>query len=242
MEGSYKKSYTVTTNMLDCRDTLKLSSVFDLAQEIAGDHANILGCGYNDMFVDNKIWVVARHFVEFNQEVINPTLIDVLTYPCRPRIIEFPREYVFSKDEEVFAHAISSWMVFNTKTNAVDTCDAFKNLAFHEPYFTKRVKKLEQKDVKNLTFFKDIKVTYSMLDHNGHMNNTHYFDFYLDAFKPKKIVKTAQIEYISQAFLDETLKIYTYSDSESDELYGYRDGTIIFYLRVTYFEESKDEN
>ena len=92
----YKKRYTITTNMLDANDNLRLSGIFDISQRIAGEHAEIIGCGFNKMIEQNLIWVVTRHYIEFSRPVKDSDNIDVLTYPLKPRIIEFCRENEFS--------------------------------------------------------------------------------------------------------------------------------------------------
>ena len=74
-----------------------------------------------------------------------------------------------------------------------------------------------------------------MLDHNKHMNNTHYFDFFLDAFAPEKPIQIAQIEYLNQAYLGNIIELFKYNDGEFDELYGFIGENPIFHLRVKYF-------
>ena len=58
-----------------------------------------------------------------------------------------------------------------------------------------------------------------MIDHNKHMNNTHYFDFFLDIFGDEKIVESAQIEYIKQVYLGDNIDLYKHNDENYDEIY-----------------------
>lgn len=231
----YKKRYTITTNMLDANDNLRLAGIFDISQRIAGEHAEIIGCGFNKMIEQNLIWVVTKHYIEFSRPVKDSDNIDVLTYPLKPRIIEFCRENEFSINDEVVAHSTSSWMVYNIKTNSIDRCSAFENLEFHEQFFKERVKRLPHLKKDALEFYKNVEVTYSMIDHNKHMNNTHYFDFFLDAFAPEKPIQIAQIEYLNQAYLGNIIELFKYKDGEFDELYGFIGENPIFHLRVKYF-------
>ena len=237
MISEFKKTYTITTNLLDSNDNLKLSGFFDVVQSIAGEHASVIGCGYYDMISQDKIWVIARHYVKFLKPIRDPGKIDVLTYPLRPRIIDYGRENEFSVNGEVFAHSISSWMVYNIKKDAIDKCNELDNLEYHEPYFKERIKKLSRLNKSELDFVKTVTVLHSMIDHNKHMNNTHYFDFFLDIFGDEKVVESAQIEYIKQVYLGDNIDLYKHNDENYDELYGYIGENLIFQLRISYFKE-----
>ena len=48
------KEFTITTNLRDCYDNLKISSILDLTQEIASLHADILHVGFivSTTFID----------------------------------------------------------------------------------------------------------------------------------------------------------------------------------------------
>ena len=72
-----------------------------------------------------------------------------------------------------------------------------------------------------------------MLDHNGHLNNTRYLDFYLDVFKPEKSPKILQVEYTKQSFLGDKLKLFEYENEDKKYLYGYKDDELRFYLECT---------
>ena len=71
METKYKKIYQITTNMMDCHDCLKMSTLLDIAQEVAGDHADELGCGFEVMIKQNLIWVIVRNYVEILKKPVN---------------------------------------------------------------------------------------------------------------------------------------------------------------------------
>ena len=121
------------------------------------------------------------------------------------------------------------------KESTPTTITAFENLEFHEQFFKERVKRLPHLKKDALEFYKNVEVTYSMIDHNKHMNNTHYFDFFLDAFAPEKPIQIAQIEYLNQAYLGNIIELFKYKDGEFDELYGFIGENPIFHLRVKYF-------
>ena len=237
MQKTYRKTYQITTNMLDCHDCLKMSTLLDVAQEVAGDHAEELGCGFETMIKQDLIWVIVRNYVEIIKKPINFKEIEVVTYPLKPRFVEFNRETEFYHDGELFAVSRSTWMVINIKDFSVKAPDFFKDFDDDLGYFKRRIRKLPVVDKSQLQKVKEVDVLYSMLDHNGHMNNTKYVDFYLDIFRPEFSVKTLQIEYIKQSFLDDKLSLYIKENEGKRYLSGYKDDELKFYMECEEFKE-----
>ena len=237
MQKTYRKTYQITTNMLDCHDCLKMSTLLDVAQEVAGDHAEELGCGFETMIKQDLIWVIVRNYVEIIKKPINFKEIEVVTYPLKPRFVEFNRETEFYHDGELFAVSRSTWMVINIKDFSVKAPDFFKGFDDDLGYFKRRIRKLPVVDKSQLQKVKEVDVLYSMLDHNGHMNNTKYVDFYLDIFRPEFSVKTLQIEYIKQSFLDDKLSLYIKENEGKRYLSGYKDDELKFYMECEEFKE-----
>lgn len=237
MQKTYRKTYQITTNMLDCHDCLKMSTLLDVAQEVAGDHAEELGCGFETMIKQDLIWVIVRNYVEIIKKPINFKEIEVVTYPLKPRFVEFNRETEFYHDGELFAVSRSTWMVINIKDFSVKAPDFFKDFDDDLGYFKRRIRKLPVIEKSQLQKVKEVDVLYSMLDHNGHMNNTKYVDFYLDIFRPEFSVKTLQIEYIKQSFLDDKLSLYIKENEGKRYLSGYKDDELKFYMECEEFKE-----
>ncbi len=237
MQKTYRKTYQITTNMLDCHDCLKMSTLLDVAQEVAGDHAEELGCGFETMIKQDLIWVIVRNYVEIIKKPINFKEIEVVTYPLKPRFVEFNRETEFYHDGELFAVSRSTWMVINIKDFSVKAPDFFKGFDDDLGYFKRRIRKLPVIEKSQLQKVKEVDVLYSMLDHNGHMNNTKYVDFYLDIFRPEFSVKTLQIEYIKQSFLDDKLSLYIKENEGKRYLSGYKDDELKFYMECEEFKE-----
>lgn len=237
MQKTYRKTYQITTNMLDCHDCLKMSTLLDVAQEVAGDHADELGCGFETMIKQDLIWVIVRNYVEIIKKPINFKEIEVVTYPLKPRFVEFNRETEFYHNGELFAVSRSTWMVINIKDFSVKAPDFFKDFDDDLGYFKRRIRKLPVVDKSQLQKVKEAEVLYSMLDHNGHMNNTKYVDFYLDIFRPEFSVKTLQIEYIKQSFLDDKLSLYIRENEGKRYLSGYKDDELKFYMECEEFKE-----
>ena len=44
----YKRQFNLRINDFDCHDNILMSTVLDLFQGVAGDHANLLGIGFEE--------------------------------------------------------------------------------------------------------------------------------------------------------------------------------------------------
>ena len=243
MNEKYKRTFTLTNNLFDTTDMLKLSSVLDLSQEISGNHADVLGCGFNEFIAKKYIWVITRNYIEFLKPIQYMKSITLETYPTKQRFVEYPREVKFYDEKgELLCVSKSIWMVLNLNDFAVETPALFDGLDLDsiEPYFEGRVRKLPIESREKLNFLKEVEVTYSMLDHNGHMNNTHYLDWFLDIYKTQNI-QTVQVEYVKQSFLGDKLWLYGLKNGNLISLYGYRQDELRFYMQVR-IEDLVNEN
>lgn len=243
MSVVFEKTYSLTTNQFDKNDVMKCSALLDIAQDIAARHADKLHIGFSDLMKENLIWVVVRNKLTIKKPIKNIDEIKVRTEPFKARFVEYYRETKFFVGDEEVANLISVWMMVDIKSFSLGNSEIYKNIKDLQAFSGERVKKLPTVSNENLLFNQDRKVTYTMLDHNGHMNNTHYLDLFDDIFRPEKIVKEVQIEYLKQSFIDDVLSLYTYKNEDGNFLYGYKENELRFYLKVNFIDEGEqDEN
>lgn len=231
-----EKTFTITNNYLDRYDHLKPSAILDLCQEIASNNADLLHVGFDDVYSKGIIWVVVRNYVEILKPYVNPKEVKIKTDIAQTRAFQCPRDYVLYVGDEEIIRARSIWMMYDLKTQKVVDPIIFDTLKTNEEGLYKRIKKLDHFEKSELEFIKEIDVPFTYLDHNGHMNNTHYLDLFLDVYEPKKeeIIKSFQVEYVEQCFLDEKLSLYKKEIDGSYYLYGYSGDHLKFYLKVDF--------
>ncbi len=234
MQENYKKTFTITNNQLDKNDHLTLGAILDLIQEVSGNHADTLNCGFDDLIKRKLIWVVVRHHIEFKRNLHVGKFVEMETYPLKRRFVEYPREVKMYDNGQLFLVCNTTWVVvdldnFNFKSDTLYNEDVAR-----DSYFEKRFSKLPRKSKDELEFVKTAKVEYSMLDHNGHMNNSRYLSWYLDVFREERDPKNFQIEYLKQCFLDESIDLFVYNEKDSKELYGFNGDELKFYCRAEY--------
>ena len=234
LDFKYSKNFTITNNLLDCHDYLKMSSILDVSQEIAGRHADLLSVGFNDFIKKDLIWIVVRNKFEILKDVNQIKELDIETGLIRPRMFEFPRDYSFKNNGEEIIRGRSVWMIYNIKEKRPVIPNDIDVLYSDDLGFYQRVRKLNTLNKDLLKFEKEYIVQFSSLDHNGHMNNTHYTDFYYDIYKPSsnEIIESFQVEYLLQCYLGDAIDIFSYSFDNKRYIYGYKNDKLAFYLEV----------
>lgn len=227
--------FTITTNFRDCYDYLKMSSILDFAQEIATHHANILHVGFDDFILKNLIWVIVRNKFEITGDISNLSKVKIKTYPLKNNLMEYPRDYeIYNENDELIIKGRSIWMIYSL----IDKTVATPHLEIYDEgrkgVFDFRLKRLPKPTRKEEDYVKDIIVKQSLLDHNMHLNNSHCADLFIDLFNPDKDlkIKSFQIEYTSQCFLNDLLSLYKYRIDNKYYIYAYKDDTLKFYFEV----------
>lgn len=230
-----KEEFSITTNLRDCYDDLKMSSILDLTQEIATHHANILHVGFDDFISKNLIWVIVRNKFEVVNDTHSLNKVKIKTYPLKNNLVEYPRDYeIYNENDELIIKGRSIWMIYDLKTKKVATPHLDIYDEGREGVFINRLKRLAKPIKKDEEFVKDIIITQSLLDHNMHLNNSHCADLFIDLFNPKEDLKIVsfQIEYASQCFLNDLLSLYKYKIDNKYYIYAYKDDVLKFYFEV----------
>jgi acyl-ACP thioesterase len=175
---------------------IKIVSLMHHLQEVAAGHAEELGLGFDRLNQINGYWVLSNLRIEiarlpkWNEEVT------IKTWPSGYTRTVATREFV-GKDQsgcELF-RAGSEWMVMNKETNRL------KNLEPHSGYSEAG----------------RVYVPYSSIDLNGHVNNTEYVRWGIDAlrraFKFKGNIRSVQATYLSEVFEGDELDLSVSSDA-----------------------------
>lgn len=182
---NYQRSFTVAVSDADCKGRLKPSAILQYLQDVATDHAEILGVGFGAMFAKNMIWVQTSVQVEILKYPKIGQQITVSTFPFKPGLVECERDYyVFDAEGNEILRAASFWCVLDSETRKIQRSKSYFNFADElyrpDPAFSAPNKKVQLPSEMDVVY--DSAVRYSQLDRNGHVNNARYGDFALDSF------------------------------------------------------------
>ena len=202
--------YTLRTNDFDCRRKLMPSAVLDLFQNAAGRHAYELGVGFDAMLQKDVLWVIVR--VRF-QILRTPPLysrVKITTWPLPPTRASCRRDYVIEDEggqtvvkgtsEWVFMHSTERKLLPATDIYPLDEfCDT---LALED-----KTSKLRDFEPEGQPF--DLTAGFCDLDMNGHVNNTKYANFVLDAvpLREDEEIEFFQLDYRKEVRAGEKLSL-----------------------------------
>ena len=234
MYAIFEKEFSITDNMCSANQYLKPSGVLDILQSIAGEHANMLHIGYDDIIKNNLAFVLARVKFDVIKPIKRYKRIKVLTWPCAVGRIEMKRDYEFYDIEtnELLLKASSIWILIDITNRRIcrsSSVDYPTNIFPKENY--NEFDKLKFDDNFIGEEYEYV-VRYADLDLNNHMNNTKYTDtIVLD-----KICSFCQIDYIHEVKLNDVLNIKTALSDDSLIVIGRNNNQNSFKACFKFFE------
>lgn len=216
MEAIFEKKYTVQVSETDFRQELKLSSLFVYLQDMATEHANLLGVGRDVLQPKyGVIWVLTRARVDIVRYPRYKEEISIETWPEQPDKIEFNRNFlIYDRGKNVIGRAVTQWVVIDFKTRRLRRSSIVEE-KFPE---TERERAIDCtfdkiKPTGQLILNYEKTVGYSDIDINEHLNNAKYIDYIMDCFSledhKKHFVKSIDVNYMHESLPGEKIKIYT---------------------------------
>ena len=211
-------SVTLRTSDLDCFDRVKPHAYLEFFQDIAGEHADILGVGYNESKKINVGWVLMKSKLEIFKNPIPYDTLLLQTWPSNLTKVDFTRDYrLLDKEGEIISQGTSQWCIVDINNHRILRTSTinFPTDVHEEPLYTARLEKLSEYDYSNQEVKFSHTIRNSDLDHYGHTNNARYAVMLFDALPNsiEKNVHTLEINYIAEAKLNETIDIY-YTEEE----------------------------
>ena len=178
---------TIQVNTFDCdiNHRWKPAAFFQHLTEAAGNHATLLGCGFQDMLAQNLHWVHSRMKIKFFGF---PTGGDQITIRTWPKTIQQKLFYI--RDFEVLdangvllAAATSAWLVIDATTRRMVMP---QSLNFNLPSLPEKIGLDEALAKLPLSHNGEERLRvlagYSAVDILGHVNNSRYVEWVCDAF------------------------------------------------------------
>ena len=172
----YTLPYRLRSRDVNLFQRLRPSQLFELLQEAATDHSELLGCGVHEIRPRGLMWVLARQNAEIARMPSYGEDIVVETWPGRTVHSLYPRFYrLLDAAGEPIIQSSAIWMLadLNERTLVPSSRSGI------EYAFEKRGLEIALPSPPR-SFYTDraqsFTVPFSYVDMNGHMNNTRYFD------------------------------------------------------------------
>ena len=224
----------------DCK--LKLKSVFDLFQDAAAEHADILGCGMENMLEHKTLWVLSRQKVIINRLPGVGENITVETYPCGMERLFAVREYrIYDEAENLIIYGTAAWLILDMDTIRPKrlTPELLALVPDNSalPVSFRSLEKLSPAN-ENDYFCHTCTVRASDIDMNRHLNNANYAAMIQDAVhtenKHASDITGIEINYLHSGQNGDEIKVYLRKNEDNSmQIGGYCCSKPAFSARVT---------
>lgn len=224
-----KKELSLPPSCTDAHAELKIASLANMIQDIAGEHAENMGVGFHDMNAkSNAFWIITRTKIHVLRPAKLYEKVVLETWPSKPSGLVCIRNYrMTSSDGELLATAKNEWAIIDALTHKLrrlsSTCypvnGTYSNeTAIDEP-FTRAYEPCMNDD-----YVYSHHIRYSDTDHVRHTNNVSYIRILLDAlpsdFFEKNIITDFEIKHVHESKEGDNLAIYAKPTADGYTLYG----------------------
>ena len=203
MEPIYRLNFEITDLHVDRYGRTKPSMLLYFVQEAAGQHCSLLAVDHETLSHKHLFWAVTRNRVQVTRLPKLHETITVETWPMPTTRVAYPRSVVAydAGGEELF-RSISLWVLMDSRTRAmvlpgksgitVDGTLTGTELAVPHAIAARAMENTATRTV-----------GYTLLDRNGHMNNTRYMDWVEDllpsAFHEDHPLQEFTVCYLNEA-------------------------------------------
>ena len=179
----YTEDFTLSTLICDEDDRLTLWGLARLFQDVAGDHSDSLGVGFEGLKLLHKAWVLTHVYYNILRFPAAGERLTLKTWPKQDNGLIAPRDYqLIDAKGELCASSASNWVVLDMDTRRVcrlgEIIKPFSMEDFHSTKY-KKLEKIHMPD--DMEQLKTIDIPYSSLDHTRHVNNAEYMKWICDA-------------------------------------------------------------
>jgi acyl-ACP thioesterase len=151
-------------------------------QDIAWEHAGILGFGYDKLKKDQQFWVLSRLLVKINRRPVWGENFALETWSRGTDGFYGYRDFNFVDESgKIIVQATSSWLVVNAETKKIVRLNDFNNFpTYAESVFGENAGKVKSPESDSLLHFTP--VLFNEIDINQHFNTGRYIERIIDSY------------------------------------------------------------
>ncbi len=213
---------------------LRMNSLADFFQEIAWRHADSADFGRN-LMTENLSWVLSRFEIKAEDF---PTWGDAIRVYTAGRGVDklfaFREFLVTDLEGKKLASAMSSWVLLNTESKKLHRPEAVLPASLFDPNLKPEWQPDRLRLSGKLEFEEIVKVRYSDLDLNNHVNNTSYIRWVENMLRNFQIpMAHLSINYLAECHLNEQVQIQLWKKETRILIYGSVLGKSVFLAETT---------
>ena len=203
-----------------------------LCQDIASDHADALGFGFEQLKERNQIWALVQFSLAVTRQPRYGMQLELETWPsCVSRLRASREFHMADAAGNALLLASSDWMVLDAQSRRPQEPGGLDMGRHLRPQRLLGDKLPRHKPEGKGRELARISIPISALDANGHVNNTEYVRFSYDALYAlghRGEMRGLGMTFHSEAFLDDELSLkYTWEDGQHCVV-GYREASPVF--------------
>jgi len=208
-----EKNYIINSQNINTNKKLGLFGLLGLLQDVAGEHGEKLGFGYENSKKKGFFWVLVRQKLRINKWPNWNDLVTIKTWTKPLLGINAIREYEIFVNEQKIGDCSTTWMILDCETRKPKKIENPENLFkprtdYSLDYSAEKVNIQDEMDL-----IKTFDVRISDLDMNNHVNNVKYTQWILDSipynFHQKYIINEYEINFLGETFLDDNIESFS---------------------------------
>jgi acyl-ACP thioesterase len=218
--NQYQQTFKIRESECDNKSLMRLSALWELLQEVAGEHAAILGFGYESMQTRGTFWALMRMEATITRYPKWGEDVRIVTQPAGISKLLAIREYfVYDKDNNELVKAKSAWAIVEFRTMRVQRPNAYSNE--HEFFSVEYPDGVPEKLSEiNGEHVRDFHAEFCDIDINNHVNNSRYINWIENILVPRlgeKRISHICANYLAETKIGETLRAF-----EQDNIFELR--------------------
>ncbi len=209
----WSAKYKVNANDVDYNNIVSASNILKYMQDAANCAMEDDGMSYMQLFEMGYSFVLSRIRLSLYAPIHSHEVIEVETWACESRGVQFNRCYRILRDGVIVAEAVSVWALCGIKDRRLHRVSEF-DLGYRTDDMLELdlPARFKIPDDVELHLVGERTVEYADIDLNGHMNNTKYPDIlcgYIQEDMRGQRVISLGISFVSEAPLGENIKFYS---------------------------------
>jgi medium-chain acyl-[acyl-carrier-protein] hydrolase len=217
--GIWRENFTIDASMVDTQRRVRLTSICNFLQVIAGNHAHFRGLGFDDMVLNNQYWMMSRMRVEMETFPKWRSEISIHTWISNSKGPFSFRSFEIYEGNNLIGSANTLWVAIDgaTRRPIRVPISNFPVIDGKNP----KCGEANKVNVASINLNKNLeyKVVYSDLDMVNHVNNVKYIEWILDSYPISERVKKPyfiELNYLSETRENDVVSLWS-EKKEVDE-------------------------